>query len=298
MQDDHLSWDDLRLLKAVAEGGSVARGAHALGIDNSTGFRRIARLEASLGVKLFERHRKGYELTQEGAEIFALSMRMQRDVQATSLKIAGADQSPVGHIRIATNDTIMSRFLAGIFASFQSRFPGMSLEVVTGNVSLNLSQRDCDVAIRATNRPPENLVGRRLATIGWAPYRRVSESHGAEDPFEGRWISFAGELSDLAAARYLATRVAPHQIAFSANSTEAVFAAVCAGIGAAYLPCYLGDNTPDLERLTPPEGSLASALWILTHPELKRAKRVRQFIDHCVGALLPLRATMEGLPGR
>ncbi len=60
---------------------------------------------------------------------------------------------------------IFSRFIEG-------QCPDMRLDVVLANQALNLSKRDADVAIRATDNPPENLVGRRVATIAWAIYGR------------------------------------------------------------------------------------------------------------------------------
>ncbi len=292
MKQNRPSWDDLRLMKAIAEAGNVLGGAQAIGIDNSTAFRRLARLESALGAKLFERHRKGYELTQEGSEIFALTDRVQQDIEATSIRVSASDKDVVGHIRVATNDSLLFHLLGDIFASFQTKFPGVAIEVLTGNSSLNLSQRDCDVAIRATTNPPENLVGRRLGPIAWAAY----ESNRSQDDDEPRrWISYGGELSDLKAAHYVNGRVGASHVVFKTSSTDGALAAVNSGIGAGLLPCYLGDASPRIVRLGPPIEELSSSLWILTHPDLRRSRKIRSFMDFCSEALVQHRNVLGGI---
>ena len=60
--------------------------------------------------------------------------------------------------------------LTPIFASFCAACPDIRLDVIVANQVLNLSKRDADVAIRATLKPPETLVGRRIASMGWGRY--------------------------------------------------------------------------------------------------------------------------------
>ena len=55
-----------------------------------------------------------------------------------------------------------------IFAAFRRAYPEITLDVLVSNQQLNLSKRDADIAIRATEKPPEALVGRRLAGFAWA----------------------------------------------------------------------------------------------------------------------------------
>ena len=62
-----------------------------------------------------------------------------------------------------------------MFARFRGQCPDVRLDIVLGNQALNLSKRDADVAIRATDSPPETLVGRRVARIAWALYGRAAD---------------------------------------------------------------------------------------------------------------------------
>jgi len=49
----------------------------------------------------------------------------------------------------------------------------------------------------------------------------------------------------------------------------------------ALLPCYIGETTPGIARLSPPLQSLRASLWIVAHPDLKRIWRVGAFLDFC-----------------
>ncbi|EGC99966.1 LysR family regulatory protein, partial [Burkholderia sp. TJI49] len=66
MDEQRISWDDLRLVLAVAQAGSLAGAARRLGVSHATVFRRLAALEAGLRVRLFERTRTGYAPTPAG----------------------------------------------------------------------------------------------------------------------------------------------------------------------------------------------------------------------------------------
>ena len=77
-----LSWDDFRIVKAVADRGSLTEAAKALRINQSTVFRKLGQIEHRIGVRLFKRNRFGYTLTPRGEEMVRLADRMQQDVAA------------------------------------------------------------------------------------------------------------------------------------------------------------------------------------------------------------------------
>ena len=71
-----LSWDEFRLVKAIADSRSLAGAAELLGLNHSTVFRRLAALETTIGARLFERSRSGYQPTAAGDEMIALATTM------------------------------------------------------------------------------------------------------------------------------------------------------------------------------------------------------------------------------
>jgi DNA-binding transcriptional LysR family regulator len=172
-----IPWDDFRLVKAIADQRSLAGAAQTLGLNHSTVFRRLGDLEKRLAMTLFERHRSGYALTPAGEEMVALAQRMDEDVVAFERRLARQELEPSGELRVTTSDTLFLHLLMPILAGFRQAYPAIRLDIVQANQALNLSKRDADIAIRATDNPPETLVGRRIATIAWAVYGRRAD-HG------------------------------------------------------------------------------------------------------------------------
>jgi uncharacterized protein (TIGR00369 family) len=77
-----LSWDDFRIVKAVADRGTLTEAAKVLRINQSTVFRKLGQIEHRIGARLFKRNRSGYTLTPRGEEMVRLADRMQQDVAA------------------------------------------------------------------------------------------------------------------------------------------------------------------------------------------------------------------------
>jgi DNA-binding transcriptional LysR family regulator len=286
-------------VKTIAEARGLAGAAERLSVNHSTVFRRLGQLEEDLGVKLFERHRTGYALTAAGEEMAALAERMEEDVATFARKLAGQAVSPAGELRVTTNDTLLAHLLTPLFARFRQSFPDVRLDVVLSNQALNLSKRDADVAIRATDNPPETLVGRRVASIVWAVYGRSADfprSGGTDlvDLYDRSWVALGDNLAGLKAARFVRDRVAPDRIVYKVNTVLGLAEAVESGIGIGPLPCFIADSRPALMRLTPPNPDFSAGLWLLTHPDLRQSARVRAFLDFMAAEIGKQRKLIEG----
>jgi DNA-binding transcriptional LysR family regulator len=295
----HLAWDDFRLVKTIAEARGLAGAAERLSVNHSTVFRRLCQIEEGLGVKLFERHRTGYALTAAGEEMASLAERMEEDVATFTRKLAGQAVSPAGELRVTTNDTLLVHLLTPLFARFNRACPDVRLDVVLSNQALNLSKRDADVAIRATDSPPETLVGRRVATIGWAVYGRAADfpepvPTDLVNLYDRPWVALGDNLAVLKAARFVRDRVAPERIVYKVNTVLGLGEAVESGIGIGPLPCFIADVRPALVRLTPPNPEFSVGLWLLTHPDLRQSARVRAFMDIMAAEIAKQRRLMEG----
>jgi DNA-binding transcriptional LysR family regulator len=294
-----LAWDDFRLVKTIAEAKGLAGAAERLNVNHSTVFRRLGQLEDDLGVKLFERHRTGYALTAAGEEMALLAERMEEDVATFARKLAGQAVSPAGELRVTTNDTLLVHLLTPLFARFAKACPDVRLDVVLANQALNLSKRDADVAIRATDNPPETLVGRRTATIAWAIYGRAADfpepgTIDLVDLYDRPWVALGDNLGGLKVARFVRERVASERIAYKVNTVLGLAEAVEAGIGIGPLPCFIADARPQLVRLSPPNPDFSTGLWLLTHPDLRHSARVRAFLDFMATEIAKQRKHIEG----
>lgn len=300
MPTSKLAWDDFRLIKAIADAGGLTGAAAALGVNHSTVFRRLGQIEDQLGHALFERRKTGYVATSAGEEMTALASRIDDDVTAFGRRLAGRDLAPSGELRITTTDTLYLHVLLPIFAAFRAAHPLIRLDIVIASQTLNLSRRDADVAIRASDSPGETLVGRRIATLSWAVYARAdapTTEEEAADPrllFRRDWVALGDPLGYVKAARYVRDHVPAERIALRSSAVLGLTEAVERGIGIGPLPCFIADQRPGLVRLLPPDPDFSTGLWILTHPDIRHAPRVRAFMDFVGGELAKRKALIEG----
>ena len=234
----NLAWDDFWLVNAIADARSLPGAAVLLGINHSTVFRRLGQIEEALGVTLFERHRSGYALTPAGEAMVALAQQINENITSFTRKIAGQEIAPAGEsLRVTTNDSLLIHLLTPVFVDFRRHCREVRLDVVLANQALNLSKRDADVAIRTTDKPPENLVGRRVATIAWAllwPRQRVP---GPRRPsIRGAFSSATGSRSPttwrrLRVVKFVQEHVPPERIVYRVNTVLGLAEAVEAGVG-------------------------------------------------------------------
>lgn len=299
---DSLPWDDFRLVKAIADNRSLTGAADTLQVNHSTVFRRLGDIEKRLGAPLFERHRTGYGLTTAGEEMVALAERMERDVTAFARKLAGQTLTPSGEVRVTTNDTLLVHLLMPVLSAFRRHYPDIRVDMVVSNQALNLSKRDADIAIRATDDPPETLVGRRVATLLWSVYGRRSDfpeitaGEGCDKKrfAENDWVALGDQFGHLKAARFVRDTVPPERIALKLNTVLGLAEAVEQGIGIGPLPCFIADRRPDLVRLCEVNPDFGAGLWLLTHPDLRASPRIRAFLDCAAAELVKARALLEG----
>jgi DNA-binding transcriptional LysR family regulator len=293
---ESLNWDDFRLIQAIAETRSLGGAAERLGLNHSTVFRRLGALEEQLRLKLFERARVGYSPTGPGAEMIALARRMADDIVDFERKIAGGDVKPSGEVRVATNDSMVAYLLAPVASRFRDAFPEIRLDMVVGNQALNLARRDADVALRATDTPPDTLVGRRIASIAWATYAAPAllARYGQPDHPQAPWIGYGEALASVPAVRELGEKVPASRIVYRTSTVVGQVEAATAGLGFAVMPCFVGDSHGGVKRCGAAHVDKGRGLWLLTHPDLRHSARVRAFMDVCGAELTRRRKLIEG----
>ncbi len=295
MRSDGADWDDLRIVDAIAREGSLSGAARRLGVRHSTVFRRLAALEQKLGARLFERFRDGYAATPAGEKVAGLAARFAEDVLALERELAGQDLRPSGVVRIATTDSVAAIMLRHV-RQLRASHPAIKIDVAISNAMTNLTRRDADIALRPTPEPPETLVGRRVAEIAHALYASRAHLPGERgDLADYDWIGLDDTLAGTVMGRWMRKKVPDERIVCRVDALPALRDAAVAGLGVALLPCYLGDTTAELARVTPetmPEPR--SMLWLLTHEDLKRTARIRVVMDGLGAALGTDRDLLEG----
>ena len=293
-----LAWDDLRLVLHVGRAGGLAASAELLGLDPSTVFRRLRAIEARLDTRLFERAGGHYRATAAGERVVAAAAAMEAAALGLEREVAGRDRRLEGRLRVTCSETLAYRLLVPHLAAFRAEHPGIELEILIDNRELSLARRESDVALRAARPAQPDLFGRKLADVAWAFYaaRRDGEGRlgGVGDLAGHPLIGWHEAASGVGAADWLARHVPPEAFAYRSNSIVGQMLAARAGIGVALLPCYLGDQEPDLARVFGPMPELVRDLWLVTHADLRRTARVRAFLERIGTALEAQRPLLEG----
>jgi len=290
-----LNWDDLRLVLAIAREGTLSGAARALGVTHSTVFRRLGALEQEVGARLFDRFRDGYAATPAGESAAKLGAHFADEILALERRLSGQDLRPSGTVRIATTDTIGALLMPHLHG-LRVAHPEIRLEVTISNAIASLTRREADIALRPVLEPDETLVGRRVSEIAHAIYgshEYLSQARN-KNVDEHDWIGLDETLAGTVIGRWMRANVADRRIACRVDALPALRDAARAGLGLAMLPCYVGDVADGLRRAPRAANELRSALWLLTHDDLKRTARIRVVIDFLAARLASERSLLEG----
>jgi len=288
---DPIDWNALRWILAIGRSGTLAGAARALGVSHATIFRRLNAVERDLGRALFVRERRGYMPTAAGERLLAEAADMERRMQALERDVLEGDTAPAGPVRLTTTDTLFDGLLAPILASCRQRHPAITLEVAISNDTFNLSRRQADLAVRPMTTPPDALIAHRLGRIAMAAYVAAD----VDEDTAMTWLGLDDSVFFPALSAWMKAQGIDDS-GWRIDTLLGLAAAVRRGAGVALLPCYLADADPSLARIGEPVPEVATDLWLLVHPDLRRVARVRAIRDEIAGAIEaePVQARLAG----
>ncbi len=277
-----LDWDDLRVFLAVARSPTLSAAARKLGVNQTTVTRRLEALEARLGARLFDRSPGGISPTGAATEVLAVAERVEDNVASIERQLVGQDMRLTGELRVTTID-MCAYYDVSLFETFAMRYPEIELELSVGYFPRNLTRREADVAIRWTDKPPEHLVGHRVATAEYAIYAAKSLLEKFSDQTElGEfpWIDWDIANNARVTALWMRDNIPSTQVVCRYDMALALHAAIRSGMGVGFMPCAYGDVDPLLQRIRPVQPEFGIDIWLLTHPDLRSTARVRAFMEH------------------
>lgn len=295
-----MDWSALRYYLAVAEEGSSLSAARKLGVDQSTVSRQIAALEQALKLKLFNKGRAGFELTQAGRDLLPRARDVGAAVAAFERLAADHETGLAGTLRLSTAEGIAYGLISPILDTFHQQYPTLHVTLILEDRFADLSKGEADVAVRAGRPNDGSLIGRKLTDAAWAVYaaRSYVERFGApdcpEDINSHRAIAFEGPIQRIGAARWLADVAPDAMIVSRANSILGALLSAKSGVGIAVLPVHLADPEMDLARIVEPQGELTGEFWVVTHPEMRNVPKVRVFIDFLTSEIKKYRPLLMG----
>ena len=198
---------------------------------------------------------------------------------------SAAQQRPdsvAGTVRITTTDTILHGLVAPALKPLRAAHPLLDYELHAGNELASLTRRDADIAVRATRRPPQHLVGRHVGPIRVAlfaakksPIKRFDDVEPATS-----WIAPDDALPEHPSVVWRKRRFPKVQPAYRVNSILTVMELVALGLGVGVLPLFLAAPRSDLRQLGEVLDECQTELWLLTHPESRHLRRVSTVYGH------------------
>jgi DNA-binding transcriptional LysR family regulator len=271
------SWDDLRIFLAVVAHGSMNGAARALGQSQPTVARRIRVLEESLGVALFQRGPNSLDLTEAGQAVLAAASPMGQAAGAVTRTAAAYRPDPDAPVRITATASV-TMFLSLHAADLHQAARPVEIVFIPTRHRLDLASGEADIGLRMRNLPDgsDDLVVRKVGQIAFAIYARTPDPSAVIAPPEDPTLSRqAAYVAQFAQGRIAAARIGDMPIRYQAAK---------AGLGAAFLPCWLGDSDPDLVQVVKPEGDLIEDVFLVMH----RRSRSRTNVTRVANALAAL----------
>ncbi len=217
---------------------------------------------------------------------------MEQEFLAVDGALNGKDMELCGSLRITAINNMASTVLMPLFVEFSRLHPRVELHVTVSNTDASLAQREADMAIRLTNSPRETLIGRRMVTVASAIYgshRYLQEIRDSGK--KPRWIGV--ECCNFHRSWTQASSDGQDHNFYS-DDTLLTLAAIREGAGISFLPCFMGDPDPQLQRWKDPDPKHHLGLWILFHPDLKHTRRVLAFREYLTRAIQDRQALFEG----
>ncbi len=288
--------NDLIYVTAVAKTGTLSGAARKIQVNHATVFRRIVQLEKDMGVLLFERTSGRYVATAAGEELASAGAAIETTAERSLLKVAGRDLRPSGVVRITTTDSVALKLLNPILKECRARYPEITLQIGIDNKMADLAKRDADIAVRPTLKPPDYLVGKSVGSLAFSIYGSIDylSLAGVKPLAAHTWIALDDTQERHRSLVWLQKITALEQVAYRMHGFSSVASACEDGLGLAVLPCFVGDYSPALHRLQKPDPELASELWLLTHPDLIKAARIKAVFQVMHQELIKLKSSLQG----
>ena len=291
-----LEWSDLAVILAICRAGSLSGAARTLGNNHSTVFRKINAIEDKTGVRFFERLPEGYAMTDAGRTAMQYAERIEAEVHALGREVLGQDMRLQGKITVTAMEGLATQIAPKLMAEFCRRHPEVTVEVAGSVAALDLGRREADIAIRATRKPPDTSLGKKICDFRFAVFSSPQYIEGKADvPLaELDWSLITGTVDWLVPLLWKKRAQGDARTIFSCSLSIAVINAVAEGMGVTLMPCYLGDRDKRLVRVTETIAPLTLELWLLTHPDLRHTARVKALMAYLYDALKQDAALFEG----
>lgn len=280
-------WTEIRTAYQVAKFGTVSAAADNLGIHRATVIRHIDALEAELGGKVFQRHARGYTVTEVGEDLMRVAQRTEEHFDGLAGRTRGRAGEITGEL-IVTSPEGSSSLLLPVISSFQHLNPQMTVKYRTGPELFRLEYGEAHVAVRAGRKPtdPDNVVlpfvSIRRALYAHKHYLQSFDMKIPETKSEyAKHTLVTSDGNSFLADRFkswISDNIPDETRRFISTSYLIGEEAVYNGIGIGFCPTFVAAERPGLVMIAPPREEWDVKLWILSHGDVFRTAKVQGFL--------------------
>ena len=291
------SLDEVQSFVALAQAGSFTVAAERLGKNGSTVSRRIAALEARLGVRLVERTTRRVALTEPGTAYLARMTAVLEEIAGADAEMAAHGDVPQGLLRMTLPRSYGRLWVAPLLPKLLERYPRLRIEAHYGDHFVDLVGEGYDVAVRLGKLSDSSLVARKVATVtrtlvASADYlKRAGTPRHPRDLVQHRCLGFAGMGRGTSwTLRKARQRIeVPISPVLVADDAETLVAAAADGCGIAAVTDWLLEKHPARQHLVPVlvgwDLGEESAIHIVTPTVRFLPAKTKAFIEMAVAQL-------------
>ena len=277
------NWDEVRTAFQVARVGTVSGAAEVLGVHHATVIRHIDSIEARLGIKLFQRHARGYTPTEAGSDLLRVAQATDDQFSQLVGRLRGQGDAVNGELVVTSLD-VLSHLMVPALVDFQRRHPDLTVRYLTGERLFRLEYGEAHVAIRAGSAPDQlDNVVQSFVTINAGLYASKEYVRANGTPADvsefGRhkFVTHDDDFNRAPFTTWLRDNAPDTAIAFRATSGAIMEQAVLDGAGIGFLPEWKAAECDDLVQVMAPQPDWMSTLWLVTHVDLHRTNKVQAF---------------------
>lgn len=286
-----LDWSLIQSFVAVAETGSLTGASKHLGLSQPTLGRHVAQIEEVLGVRLFSRVARGFELTEQGQALLPAAQDMQSAAARISLAAAGQVQSLTGVVRITASIMMSHHILPQILADFRAEEPDIEIELNASDTTDNLLLHEADIAVRMFRPEQLDTITRHICEMPLGVYAAKSYLNrkgmltSIEDLREHDWVGFDRNDIMIKGMKDLGWQVDRHFFSTRCDNQAAYLELVRAGCGIGVALHSVAKNIPEIVPVLPDVVTEPLPVWLTAPKALRNTPRIRRVYDFLADGL-------------
>ena len=278
------NWDEVRTAYQVAKMGTVSGAADVLGVHHATVIRHVDALEARLGVKLFQRHARGYTATEAGEDMCRVAQATDEQFSQLAGRVKGKGDEVSGEL-VVTSLNGLAPLMSPTLSAFQRAYPEITVRYLTGERLFRLEYGEAHVAVRAGAAPeqPDNVVqpfyNSTVALYASQDYvDKYGQPKNSAEYSQHRFVGHDSENSRAPFFKWLGAHVPRENVVFRSTDNRAMELAICAGAGIGFMTQSDAAGHPNMVQIASPRDEWHAPLWLVTHVDLHRTTKVQAFL--------------------